>query len=183
MRNDLLLDGGLVQAFSEFGSETAGRLGVQNTADALLDIEMAAVNQGRLCNVAPYSDYREYVQLKRPDSFEEINPNPSVWRLLQQLYRHPARIEFYTGLFCEEPVANSPLPPLMLRMVAVDAFSQALTNPLLSEHVFNETTFSAVGWKAIQSTGSIAQLLDRNSPGGLQGARVSMTRSDWSYRW
>jgi prostaglandin-endoperoxide synthase 2 len=183
MRNDLLLARGLVESFDGFGNETAGRLGAMNTADALLPIEIASVNQGRICNVAPYSDYREYIQLKRPESFSDINPDPKISGLLEDLYGQPGRVEFYPGLFCEDPVPNSPLPPLILRLVAVDAFSQALTNPLLSEHVFNERTFSEVGWKAIQTTGSLANLLERNSPRGLQGAKISMTRADWKYVW
>jgi prostaglandin-endoperoxide synthase 2 len=68
-------------------------------------------------------------------------------------------------------------------MVAVDAFSQALTNPLLSEHVFNPATFSEVGWNAIRTTKTLTALLERNAPGGLKGARVSMTRADWHYQW
>src|SRR5258708_4255676 len=147
MRNDLLLARGLVESFDAFGNETAGRLGAMNTAHALLDIEKASANQGRICNVGPYSDYREYAQLKRPGSFSDVNPDPEICRLLKELYGEPGRIEFYPGLFCEDPVLNSPLPPLILRLVAVDAFSQALTNPLLSEHVFNEHTFSAVSFK------------------------------------
>jgi prostaglandin-endoperoxide synthase 2 len=182
-RNDLLLARGLAESFVGFGSETAGRLGARNSVAALLPVEKAGVNQGRICSVGPYSDYREYVQLKRPHTFEEINSDPQISGLLKDLYGKPSRVEFYPGLFCEDPVVNSPLPPLILRLVAVDAFSQALTNPLLSEHVFNESTFSEVGWEAIQTTKSLANLLDRNAPGGLKGARISMTRADWKYAW
>jgi prostaglandin-endoperoxide synthase 2 len=183
MRNDLLLARGLVESFDGFGNETAGRLGAMNTADALLPVEVASVNQGRICNVGPYGDYREYAQLKRPESFRDINPDPKISKLLEDLYGQPDRVEFYPGLFCEDPVPNSPLPPLILKLVAVDAFSQALTNPLVSEHVFNERTFSEVGWNAIQTTASLANLLQRNSPRGLQGAKISMTRADWKYVW
>jgi prostaglandin-endoperoxide synthase 2 len=182
-RNDLLLADGLLQAFAGFGSETAGRLGARNTAEPLLIVEKAGINQGRICDIGPYCDYREYVGLKRPDSFEQITSDGAVQKLLRELYRSPSRIEFYPGLFAEEPVTNSPLPPLILRMVAVDAFSQALTNPLLSQHVFNELTFSEIGWRAIETTRSLSDLLERNSPGGLKGERINMTRSDWQYIW
>ncbi len=182
-RNDLLLADGLLQAFAGFGGEIAGQLGARNSTAALLPVELAGINQGRICSVGPYCDYREHVGLKRPESFGEITKDTEVIHLLRDLYQTPARIEFYPGLFVEEPVTNSPLPPLILRMVAVDAFSQALTNPLLSQHVFNEGTFSEVGWRAIETTGSLSDLLDRNSPGGLKGTRVSMTRPDWKYAW
>jgi len=182
-RNDLMLATGLVEAFAGFGAEPAGQLGAENTADDLMGIEQRSIGQGRLCDVAPYADYRAYVQLKRPESFEDVTRNPRVAALLKQLYGHPSRIEFYPGLFCEDTVENSPLPPLILRLVAVDAFSQALTNPLLSEHVFKEETFSDPGWKAIHTTSSLADLLDRNAPGGLGGARISMTRPEWKFTW
>ena len=51
----------------------------------------------------------------------------------------------------------------MGRMVALDAFSQALTNPLLSENVFNETTFSPEGMKIIESTKSLRDIAARNT--------------------
>jgi prostaglandin-endoperoxide synthase 2 len=48
-------------------------------------------------------------------------------------------------------------------MVANDAFTQALTNPLLSRNVFNEDTFSAEGMRIIEETGSLQQIVVRNS--------------------
>ena len=170
--NKLMLARGLVELFDEFAGQPAAELGAFNSADALLRIERAGIEQGRVCAIGPYSDYRQYVGLKRPDTFQDVTSKPRLAALLKDIYGTPDRIEFYPGLFCEDTVKNSPLPPLILRMVAVDAFSQALTNPLLSEHVFNEQTFSAVGWKTIQTTSCIADLLDRNAPGGLR-ARAS----------
>ena len=51
---------------------------------------------------------------------------------LRDIYGHVGRIEFYVGLFAEDPRPGSDLPGLMGRMVGIDAFSQALTNPLLA---------------------------------------------------
>ena len=63
-------------------------------------------------------------------------------------------------------------------MVAVDAFSQALTNPPLSEDVFNEATLTPLGWRIIQETANLSQILERNSSGPALG-RIAMTRADW----
>jgi prostaglandin-endoperoxide synthase 2 len=52
-----------------------------------------------------------------------------------------ARIEFYSGLYAEDIRTNSVLPPLIGRMVGIDAFSQGFTNPLLAPRIFNEETF------------------------------------------
>ena len=67
-------------------------------------------------------------------------------------------------------------------MVAMDAFSQALSNPLLSEHVYNKETFTEFGWDTIRATGSLRDILERNCPQGTGGAHVSMTRSAWRYQ-
>jgi prostaglandin-endoperoxide synthase 2 len=181
MNNRLLLDGGLLNAFADMSSQTAGKLGAFNTSDALLHLEKDAIKQGRLCELASYSDYREYVSLKRPKDFTDISSNPRVISFLKSAYQKVDDVDFYVGLFAEDTVKNSPLPPLLLRLVAVDAFSQALTNPLLSEHVFKPETFSKPGWEAISETKSLRDILDRNIPAPDKNARISMTLDNWKY--
>jgi prostaglandin-endoperoxide synthase 2 len=183
MDNRPLLAAGLVGAFSDMSSQQAGRLGAFNTAKALIGLEKIAIMQGRLCQLAPYADYRAYVSLSRPRDFADISPDPRVVDFLRSAYKSPAEIDFYVGLFAEDTEKNSPLPPLIRRMVAVDAFSQALTNPLLAKHVFNAQTFSPPGWEAVQITNSLRDVLDRNSPGGVGSKRISMTLSNWEYSW
>jgi prostaglandin-endoperoxide synthase 2 len=51
----------------------------------------------------------------------------------------------------------------MTLMVAVDAFSQALTNPLLSANVFCEACFSSAGMTAILQTSDLQGLVRRNA--------------------
>jgi prostaglandin-endoperoxide synthase 2 len=186
MDNRPLLDAGLARAFADLSSQRAGHLGAFNTADALLPVEMRAIDQGRLCHLAPYVNYREYVSLSRPGDFADISQNPQVVDFLRDVYKSPTEIDFYVGLFAEDTVENSPLPPLLLRMVAVDAFSQALTNPLLSKNmydVYHEETFSKLGWETIHRTSSLRDILNRNSPNGAGDARISMTWDGWRYRW
>lgn len=67
-------------------------------------------------------------------------------------------IELYPGLFAEDVRRNAVLPPLVGRMVAIDAFSQAFTNPLLSPRVFNAETFSPLGWNLIRTTSKLSDL-------------------------
>jgi prostaglandin-endoperoxide synthase 2 len=178
--NRLLLDAGLGRAFEEISSQPAGRLGAFNTAAALLGLEQRAIEQGRLINLAPYAEYRKYVSLPAPARFEDVSRDPEVVKLLRDVYGSVDRVEFYPGLFAEDPIPNSPLPPLIQRMVAVDAFSQALTNPLLSKHVFRCDTFSAPGWKAIRETRLLRDMVRRNAP--TSGAAITMTQPGWKYR-
>ena len=56
------------------------------------------------------------------------------------LYGNVDNLEYYVGLFAEPRAENGPLPSLISVMVAMDAFSQAFTNPLLSEHVWGDET-------------------------------------------
>jgi prostaglandin-endoperoxide synthase 2 len=63
-------------------------------------------------------------------------------------------------------------------MVAVDAFSQALTNPLLVKSVFKASTFSKVGKREIKRTSRLQDLVDRNTPGEDTEPLVTFTRTD-----
>ena len=121
--------------------------------------------------------------MSRPQSFADISSNPAVVSALAAAYATPDDVDFYVGLFAEDRIANAPLPELLLRMVAVDAFSQALTNPLLSEHVFNYATFSDYGWEQIQATHCLRDLVLRNATLPAPDAFIGMTRRDWAYAW
>src|SRR5688500_7943499 len=180
MNNQLLLDAGLRRAFTDMSGQRAGRLGPFNTPEPLLGLEARAIDQGRLAELAPYTDYREYVSLPRPQNFDDVSRDVRVVDFLRNTYERVEDIEFYVGLFAEDPVPNSPLPPLILRMVGVDAFSQALTNPLLSRYVYKEETFSAPGWKAIHSTARLRDIVDRNTRFDPSGdLHIGLTLGDW----
>lgn len=181
MNNRYLLDGGLRRGFTDMSGQAAGALGPFNTPEALLDIEKASIMQGRATALAGYAAYRAYVGLPKPRRFEDVSSDARVVGILKRNYETPADIEFFTGLFAEDRVKNAPLPPLILKMVALDAFSQAMTNPLLSEHVFNDRTFSPEGMKVIEETGSLRELVLRNTPAGDEDAHIGMTRPDWAF--
>jgi prostaglandin-endoperoxide synthase 2 len=72
-------------------------------------------------------------------------------------------------------------------MVAMDAFSQALTNPLLSEHVWGNPAnkrlaFTDAGIKAIDETKTLRDVLARNVANLPKNAFVGMTRAEWKRR-
>jgi Animal haem peroxidase len=179
MNNDLLINTGLAPAFEEVSSQPAARLGPFNSAPPLIPIEESGVMQGRLLDLAPYGHYRRYVGLKDPKTFADVSSDPKVIQFLSSVYRKPEDIDFYIGIFAESPEKNSPLPPLILRMVGLDAFSQAFTNPLLSEYVYHSGTFSEYGWSTIGATHSLEDILERNSSGVSAKGRVRMTRPTW----
>ncbi len=65
-------------------------------------------------------------------------------------------------------------------MVGVDAFSQALTNPLLSQHVFNAETFGKIGLEIVGETRSLRDIVVRNVKSAPDDLLVTMTRPQWS---
>ena len=59
----------------------------------------------------------------------------------------------------------------MMYMVGGDAFSQALTNPLLANGIYYEDCFSDVGMEALKATSTFAEIVRRNTQS--TGGKVS----------
>jgi hypothetical protein len=86
------------------------------------------------------------------------------------------------GLFADDLVPKSALPALMGTVVGADAFSQVLTNPLLSANVFSADMFSGAGMKAINDTGTLADIARRNVRDENIDPLVTFTRQRSSRR-
>ncbi|MDJ0701923.1 MAG: peroxidase family protein [Leptolyngbyaceae cyanobacterium MO_188.B28] len=162
--NQMLIDRGLAALFEETCSQPGARIGLFNTAEFLIHTELASIELGRKAQLASYNDYREMCQFPRVTDFDQITANPDAQRELKRLYGDVDKIEFYVGLYAEDVRENSALSPLIGRLVGIDAFSQALTNPLMAENIFNEQTFSPIGWEVIQNTNTLSDLVHRNIP-------------------
>ena len=184
--NRYLTSVGLAEAFQFVSAQHATELGLFNTAAFLQVVEERAIEQGRNNRVGPYNDYRVAMGMKTARTFGQITADPDRQAALKAMYGTPDRIEFFVGLFAEDVNLNIPMSSLVGSMVALDAFSQALTNPLLSEHVYNAETFSAFGMDEIRKTDTLWCFLQRNVPGGLPAGVTSdvitMTRRDWQRR-
>jgi len=197
MNNSLLTGVGLAAAFVEVSANNATELGLGNSDPIFVSVatkaEVRAVEQGRSNNLASYNDYRKAMGRDPATSFEEIvgkskDPVEKARRAalaarLRALYGNVENLEYYVGIFAEPRSENGPLPSLISVMVAMDAFSQAFTNPLLSEHVWGnkvnrEATFTKSGLDRITKTERIRDLVARNTP-NLGDRFVGMTRQDW----
>ena len=181
--NTLLVERGLANAFADISGNRATELGLHNTADFLVDVEIAAVRQGQTNRIAPFTRYQSAFGHRPARSFADLTPDTGVQEELRELYGEIDRMEFYPGLFAQPRTPDGPLPPLLQSMVAVDAFSQALTNPLLSEHVWGNPliareTFTPEGLAAIRDTSCLRDVLERNSS-DLGDRFVGMTREGW----
>jgi len=195
LNNELLLTSGLAGTFVELSANHAARMGLGNFAFFFADAEQKGIQQGRDNNLQSYNAYRNAMGFSRAKSFTDVvgkskDPTEQARRAalaaqLQQLYGNVDDLDFYVGLFAEPCEANSPLPELALAMVAMDAFSQALPNPLLSEHIWGdetvkELTFTREGIDLLAETNCLRDVLARVMP-NLGNAFIGMTRPDWKH--
>ncbi|MFK7879939.1 peroxidase family protein [Roseobacter sp.] len=187
LNNLPLIQTGLAQSFEDMSAQKAGELGPQNTTKFLLNVEEASVEQGRFCEIRPFTDYLEYLERMPIENMSGISSDRDVATLLQEAYGDVEKVDFFVGIFCEDRVKNAPLPSTILSFVALDAFSQALTNPLLSEHVFkpptdpeaDHPTFSRYGWEQISACSSVRDLVQRNIANPESLGFVGMTQTGW----
>jgi prostaglandin-endoperoxide synthase 2 len=175
--NRNVTDHSLAALFDEASNQPSAELGLLNTPDFLWEVERRPIQIGRDVHLGSYNDYREACRYPRVWSFNDISTRADVVAALEQCYPSVEDIDLYVGLFAEDVAPGGALPELMGAMVGCDAFTQALTNPLLSETVFGEQTFSAIGLEAIKATDTLSDLVCRNVEGEAPAApRVDFTQ-------
>jgi prostaglandin-endoperoxide synthase 2 len=170
---------GLGALFDDASRQPAGRIGLFNTPAFLRDVEQKSIDMCRVLQLATYNDYLEQYGYPRLKTFDALSSDPKISGALKQLYGDVDNVDFYVGLFSDDPVPNSVLPTIIGTLVAIDAFSQALTNPLLNEHIYSEETFSPVGMDIINGPCTLSDILHRNVPEPSAPFLVTLTRTDW----
>jgi prostaglandin-endoperoxide synthase 2 len=169
--NPLVISQGIEPLMALCSDEPAGKIGLLNTPAFLVDssnpewpsVEEATIDLMRKARLRSFNDYREAYGLRRLTSFEELTADTEVQQRLEALYGDIDKLEWYVGIFAEDYPDYMMMGELMTYMVANDAFTQALSNPLLARNVFNEDTFSKAGMKVIKETSSLQQIVARNS--------------------
>ncbi|MEM9003236.1 MAG: peroxidase family protein [Cyanobacteria bacterium P01_F01_bin.86] len=183
--NQMLIDQGLGSLMEETCSQPGSLIGLFNTPDfpikktddglvTFIDYtELATIELGRQAQLASYNDYREMSGFPRVTDFNQITGDEYAQQKLQELYGDVDKVEFFVGLYAEDVRAGSTIPPLVARLIGIDAFSQALTNPLLTPQIFNKDTFSPVGLEIIQQTKTLSDIVNRNVPQGDRRYKVT----------
>jgi prostaglandin-endoperoxide synthase 2 len=170
--NPLVISRGLESLVAQCSRERAGKIGLLNTPAFLVDrstpdhpsLEERTIALMRQARLRSFNDYRESYGLPRMKSFAELTSDAALRQRLETLYNDDIEaLEWYVGIFAEEYPDYLMMGELLTTMVANDAFTQALSNPLLARNVFDEATFSAVGMQVIKDTTSLEQILARNS--------------------
>jgi prostaglandin-endoperoxide synthase 2 len=162
--NALLEQVGLEEAVASLSRQPAGRIGLGNVPDFLMPAEMAAHRFARSFALAPMNAYRRQFGLRPIPTFEALTDDVALRDELKRLYRNDIdRVEMLPGMFAEEERGDASFGSLLMRMVGYDAFTQALTNPLLAPQIWNADTFSKVGWEEIERTRSLDDVFRRNT--------------------
>ncbi len=158
--NNWLLNVGVGKAVELFSGQNAGKMVLGNTPRFLKGVKADTIRLMRDSNLASYNDYKERFKQPRAKKFSDVTNNASLAGKLSDMYKGDIdALEWYVGLHAENHKSDMVMGDLMLAMVAHDAFTMALTNPLLSKEVFTEKTFSDVGWKIIQETSTLSQVV------------------------
>ncbi|NQW01238.1 MAG: hypothetical protein HQ483_16150 [Rhodospirillales bacterium] len=161
--NALLETTGIEALINAASGQAAGKIGLGNVPGFMLGAEYRLVKMGRDFRLQPYNAYRRRFGLKPLNSFEELTDDAELRGKLEKLYGDIDQLEFVVGLFGQKSAPGRLYGDLIYAMVAYDAFTQIYTNPLLSQNVFNERTFTKLGLDRIKSTNSVQDLASRNT--------------------
>lgn len=161
---------GFSNVIAAAGQQAAGKIGLGNTHWSLAEdsprsanVKKLSLEMARTCYLPGFNDYREFCGLTRYKDFESLTRDPALASKLRELYGHVDRMDWFTGLFAEGYRPEDMMGELLVTMVANDAFTQALTNPLLSKALYNRDTFSAAGLAIVNGTRRLAQVIGRNT--------------------
>lgn len=109
-KKDLTLkDEDLVEILTSSVEDVANSYGANRVPPVMRVIEILGMMQARAWNVASLNEFREYFNLTKHQTFEDINPDPYVADQLKRLYDTPDQVELYVGLVTES--AKKPLVP------------------------------------------------------------------------
>jgi prostaglandin-endoperoxide synthase 2 len=164
--NAVLEKHGAAAVIAAAARQAGGQVGMHNNPSYLWQAEYAAHAFSRSQRVRPFVEYQAAFDWTPARDFKELTADDDLARELSDLYNGEIRdVEFLVGVFAQKRTPPAVLPPVLNTMVAVDAFSQILTNPLLAENVYGPAAFGEEGLKVIEETTSFHQLVMRNLMG------------------
>ena len=161
---------GIERLIDSASRQRAGMVGLHNTPGFLMPAELATVRISRQFRLASFNAYRvRWGQTPYAD-FEALTgtDTPEQRALAQELaelYRNEDGepdvdlVELPIGLYAEGRSGEAVLPKLLSLMVASDAFSHALTNPLLAAFVFGEDSLTPYGLEEFHKVRSFADIV------------------------
>jgi prostaglandin-endoperoxide synthase 2 len=169
--NAVVIERGLEWLMAQCSRSRAAEIGLFNTPDFLTrrrtpdspSVEERSIALMRAARLQSYNAYRKRFGLPPKRDFADLTADVAVQRRLAELYGDVDHLEWYVGIFAEDHPEDQMMGDLLTAMVGYDAFTQALTNPVLAPQVFTEATFTRAGLKVIRTTRSLQQILARNA--------------------
>jgi prostaglandin-endoperoxide synthase 2 len=169
--NALVIERGLEWLMAQCSRSRAARIGLFNTPNFLTErrtpdhpaVEERSIALMRQARLQSYNAYRQRFGMQPLRDFADLTSDIAVQRRLAELYGDVDRLEWYVGIFAEDYPQDQMMGELLTAMVGYDAFTQALTNPVLAPQVFTEATFTRAGLAIIRKTRSLQQILARNA--------------------
>ncbi len=165
--NSLLEQHGIEHCINAASTQPAGRVQLHNTPYFLEKAELATLDMSRTFALRPFVDYCARFGERPPQSIMElVGGDAKAAAALIKVYGDDVgKIELPIGLIAQARGKDRPgamLPSLVATMVAVDAFTHILTNPILADQVYN-AAFPADIADLVDGRGSIAGLMSRNA--------------------
>ncbi|MGE8126047.1 peroxidase family protein [Methylobacterium sp. NPDC080182] len=160
--NQLIETHGIEAILDAASRQPAGHIGLFNSPSFLEKADARSLKWSRDFGLRSFNDYRERFELGRYKTIDEFAENQTVADALKEVYRSMDEVEFMIGLFAEKRGDGETMPETLTRMVAYDAFTHILTNPVLASEVHCADTYSPWGWKHIQNHGGLMDLVKRN---------------------
>lgn len=163
--NALLETIGVERLIAAASAQPAGAMRLHNTPAFMKQAEINGLELSRAHRVQPFNAYRQRFGLKPYKTHEELTGDATLAAELRLIYSNVDDVEFFVGLIAEEHPDDSSFGSTLFATVAVDAFSQIFTNPLLAKEVY-ELALGPVGMRIVDETTSLEQVVARNAPPG-----------------
>jgi prostaglandin-endoperoxide synthase 2 len=168
--NELVLDKGIEWLMAQVSRSRAADIGLFNTPAFLTErrapeypaVEERSIALMRFARLQSYNAYRQRFGLRPKKDWADLTGDVDVQERLAALYDDIDDLEWYVGIWAEDHPEDQMMGDLLTTMVGYDAFTQALTNPLLAPQVFTEATFTRAGLRIISKTTGLQQILARN---------------------
>ena len=178
--NEVVLKNDLSSVFNQLSYQKAGKITLANSPDFMYGAEISGLYNSRALRIASFKTYKEQFKGKKIKNINDITNDKQKQDILKSIYgENIDSIEFFVGLLAEDAPINKNwfkkqlyedapiLGETMLDLVASDAFSHALTNPLLSKNIFTKKdtpvkiqTFTSTGLSVIESINSLKLIVD-----------------------
>jgi prostaglandin-endoperoxide synthase 2 len=163
---------------SDASRQPAGRIGLANTPAFLRAAELRGLGWARDFRVEGFNAYRQRFGLRPYESIEALARDADTAKLLSSLYNSNVdAVELTVGLFAEHRDQSELMGETVTRMVAYDAFTHILTNPVLASEIYNPASYSPLGWAIASEGAGLVEIVRRNAdPSKSVIASLSLVR-------